>query len=1365
MRESSLFTFSNYSGDPSDPNATPSVFISVPAPASSHGLQSNSSWSGLQDGLIAWRVIRDNTLHLEHIVSHNALAIVFSASLSTRPLFLPPDSPDSTVFPLIVACYSQATGSTLLHISVSRDLHSAAAQPHLSEENRFFLPGVKVTMIQHHAPYIIVALCDGRCIRVSLDQADANIQSNFSIFSPPPLPHSALRQSELPMESPSFVSRWLKPSGFDLMRSHHFPIPFSSPSAGLLPTYTGPKDPILAIAPLYTPYVVTTLHQSGRVCLFVNEAASYVFIADVILPCKLSTTSKIGFLLPGPDASLLALVMADEHPKTDSLRVFELSIDFPPGGPFSLSCRQLVNREGPIPPIIAATYFAEDIVVATRSGLVTALLNEPRHALNPGDHEGSNFMLDLGDAEVEPQAMSRRPIGTLPRKGLPGRTLWTALDDVDEPYGLGRAIDALQLEDHGSLLNAHRFSTRAVAKALRLAGVEDISRDNLCDALSQVNITDRDVGLRRIKQRAEHFTKQEDLRVRDLEWDESVGLVVVRETGLYVVRPLFEAEKRVFVNYEDLLGCDQETPTGATAWMLASNAICQNLSAQYVDGISRNDDTSKLAFIFKLAIQFSKSNPRISLTDLICTQQALDCVNCSKPPTFPEVMEKITSILQPGASLLSILMSLCEYDALAETSMQCANLLPVSTAFANGYVWLERFRLDVGETKVDIDLSTPDQVMGEGHKPPTKLDKAYGFFALAAQTFLDEASLEDTICALDLAGFPTLQRPEHGTEADEDENWRNWAVGIPDGEANVENVILGDCAFWLLERAVHMLESAELLKSAAMLAIEAMKCAPSYEKHEQMRSKAFNHLLDVSELELALRALLSKPFDSRNPYEYNLEDAEAMRDSIGEFITKSAENNMLKWLADQHIPEPLSALCGQALERRARSSKPIKFRSVPLQAMEVSFVEATSEKRVGDEYSDLFAWYIMRNDEPSAASCALEWSERLSLEGPEILHDAVKTAKELHSGVDVNEMYLKFLLIWAQSKFEALSWVQAAMRVKEENHFVVRSKLFLSGFDAVEDGEVVVDKQWVSRRLLLSHAQVIYLRDEWDKLLNGMPGVSNIDHLKMEWSPLLVEGRSGVEWASSRLRQRPTYNNMLLCVELCTSWWGELGNGCLTDVVSEAARAAARSETKTFGFNDLRRLLHSVIVACERVGSGKKNWYTLALECTLSACAGETSCPKWLINASAHGVSREADRKLTHSTLKGDMLGTVRAFLQNSRPIDAVNVISDSLLMAESALRFKETGNVYISYTAIDATLEILLHTAYLYPEAKTAYRELSAKVRNYMEAVQQRQLEMEKKFETNLKRDVKSGALTSSMPDTIETVKSGFHDEMDVAL
>lgn len=1321
MRESSLFSFTT----PVNPDVVPSVYISVPTCASLPDAQSHGSWSGLVDQFIAWRVVHGTTLHFEHILTNDALIVQFSAPISTRPVFLPPTASEAPSLSLLVSCFSQTNGSTFLHVTVSRNLRPATAHPTAVEESRYFLPHVRINAIQLDAPFVIAGLSDGRCVRISLGQTETGHQPHLSAFAPTPLPPSLLPKAVDSSGSSSFVSRWLKPHGFDRIRPPHLSVPFSSPSSNVLPLYTGPKDPVLALATLSFPRAIATLHQSGRVCLFGCDTGKYIFASDVHLPCQLSITSSTAFILPGPDATLLALVMADEHPKTDSLRVFELAVAETPADPHSLSCRQLVNREGPIPPIIAASYFAEDIIVATRTGIVTALLNEPRYSSEPLTDAPPGRLLEAPDAASDIEPVSPRPLGTLSRKGLPSRTLWTAFDDVDESYGLGRSIDALQLDNREILLNADRFSSKAIAKALRLPVEDEVTRDYVCDALAQIDLGDQDGGLSRIRQRAEQFTKLEDLRVRDLSWDESIGLIIAREKGVSVMRPLFEAEKRIFKNHQDLLTCDQDTPYGPFAWMLAPQAMCQNIAAQFVDGNTRTDDNSKQAFIFKLAIRYSESVPGTPLLRLICSQRAKECIELKSSPTFPEVIEVLNAMLQPGAKLLSVLMSLGEATALGEATLQCANLLPVSSAFSSGYVWLQA-HLNEAETSENADEKFGDVDPSSDLKTGiSKLNKAYSFFSIASQTFSNGATLEDTLCALGLAGFPVSDYRDKGESGiDGGRDWEDWKIGAPPDDDEAENIKLGACGFWLLERALRMFESTGVQRLAASLAVDAMAYAPDSAKYEQMRARAINHFLDENELELALEAILVKPFGDSDLCEYRFEDAEALRDFIGEFINKAAELKKLKWLSDQDIQEPLRSLCGQALERRARSSKPLDISPNKGDARHVAL---NGDLSPGDsdtsKYSDLFSWHLLRGDEVSAASCAIEWYERLNLEGHDIIADTVKLAKELQSGVNDNELYLKYLLTWTDSKIQALSWVQSAMSIMESSQCVTKSRIGGGVPQATGYGDTVVDIRWVSRRLLLSYAQRMYLREEWDLFVSGKSRSDNIDHLKSQWSPLLSEGKTGVRWVSSRLREKPTYSNLLFCVELCTSWWIEVGGELLVETVADAARAAARTDMEGFGYKDLHRLLPTVIHSCARSGMGKRNWYTVALEKTLSTHAGRASCPEWLINASAHGIPESNEKSRMHRSIKGDVLGTVSALLQNSRPIDAANVLMNMLSDAELAIR--DGGSVYVSFTAIDAALEILLQTAAYYPDAENTYKLLSAKAEDYISAVQERQREL----------------------------------------
>lgn len=913
------------------------------------------------------------------------------------------------------------------------------------------------------------------------------------------------------------------------------------------------------------------------------------------------------------------------------------------------------------------------------------------------------------------------------QRGLPGRTLWTAVDDVDEKFGLGRSIDCLPDDGQAHLLCAHRFSPSSIAKAIRLQNASTATRDYVYHALAHIHLEDEENGIKRIKHRAEQITKAEELRVCDISWDETVGLVVARKNGIHIMRPLFDCEKRVYAHHDDLLTCDQETPRGSTAWLLASHAACQNVSAQYLDSVSENSQTEKVRFMLSLATRFSQSYPNISMTDLFCRRNAEICMDEGQTPTFPEVMVVLDRLLQPGAPLLAALYGFFEMETLGEAAEHCADILPISSAFANGFVWLHRFEREkeMG-AEADISLNHEDLNMEADPAALDMLNKAFAFFVLATQSCSEEVTTEDVVCALGLAGYPAEQLCNlHGESTNDEVDWRLWEIpGIPDATGNVaETVKLGECAFWLMEKALRMTESFRVPKTSAAVALEAMKNAPNKQKHEQMRTKAFNHFLDAGDLRLGLDAILSGPFHSAGEEEVSVEEAEALKDSIGHFINRTADENKLKWLAEQELPEPLRMLCGQALERRARGVEVLALRVRKRRhGLMDDDDELEKELSEGGEYEDLYAWHVLRGDHWSASVCALEWAERLADEGPELVRNTVNEALEGQARTYCSEMYVTLLLEWASAKCQALSCVQTAMRVEGTTKYVSRSRFSLAGREFGDRRSAVVNIEWVSRRLLLSHAQRMYLaRLVMDMRGDGL-GSENVDHLASEWSPLLKETRAGVEWVSSMIRQVPTFDDVLLCGELCSAWREEIGDAPLVDVVGDAARAAARKEVFVFEYRDLDALLRSVDTGCKRFGFSRRNWYTIALDNALSTCAGRISCPKWLIDAAVFGTDSLADDERDDGSMPraGDMLGAVRVLLRNHRPVDAAKVLLQGL--SEAGRLLKEGRTFYVSYTVIDATLETLHQMAQDYSEAELYYKKLLEQVQEHIGRVKSAQ-------------------------------------------
>lgn len=1362
MRETRFFDFAIATDDsPEDP----AIFISVPctkaSPADPRPVTPTPSWSGLYDRTVAWRVRDATTLVLQHVHTRLSLRVVFSAPICARPLLRPAlatapagaetdaDAEDATGLldiSAVVVCYARRSGATVLHLHIARSLQPAPARPVVVESARHFLHDVRVSAVLPDTSAVtpataaVLALSDGRCATVALHHGAPAPQ--LRAFHPPPLPPAAESlASSYDAARASFMTRFFSPRATDATFSR---LPFVPAAATRpLPPFYGPVDPVLALAavPCSTP-AVASLHRSGRVCIFAKRDGDYQFAADCILPCKLSESALDHFLVTGSDNCVLALVMTDEHPKTDSLRVFALRVSSDVDGEVPLTCTQLVVREGPIPRIIAAAYFAEDVVVATHTGIVTGTINAP---------DAESDLRDRSNGLSSPNDMELSGVSPSSRKGLPTRMLWTALDDIDEPYGLGRAIARAEGNDRSQLLRAHRFSPSAIAKALRLPDVNEATRRYVDSAIAQFEVDDHDVAWRKVKSRAEQVSKTEDLRLLDLSWDESVGLVIAREKALHILRPLFDVEKKVYPGVDGMLSVDQDTPHGPTAWLLSSHAICQSLGARYLDNV----DDKKVFFTLSLTSKFSETYPDIPLTDLFCIKRAEICAEDGKADaSFSDIMAMCHDMFEPGSMLLGALLSTLEMESLGSAAEHCVDELPISAMFANGIVWLERYQRDVDMRMSGVDDNGVANLLADeslkGQSASEMLKKAYGFFVFASQHCGESARRDDVFCALGLAGYPCKLPSAGDVDMDDDGEWRSWTIpstrngSVDDSNAD-ENIVLGDCAFWLLERVLRMMEGYSAPKTAAAAALEAMKYAPDKEKHERMRAAAFSHYLEAGELSSALKAILSAPFNREFAEETSVEEAEALKDSIGLFINATADQNRLKWLGEQELPEPLYSLCGQALERRARGAEVFLVKVDGVWVGDEGAADMGEDGEVdegclrdGSEYEDLYAWHVLRGDYSSAAGSALERAERLSVEGPDVIRMAVRTMQNDRSGLDSVEIYMRQLLNWTIAKGDALSAALSAMsQLATDRRYVTRfsSRLATLNKNVDQDLHVVLYPEWVARRLLLARVQRVYLSDVLvghrkagsDGRGGEGGGLKNVDHLAAEWNPFLSEDKGGVEWISAMLRKEAVYDVMLLCAELCSAWCGEIGNGCVSDVVSGAARMAARKEVSCFSYVDLDQLLHAVCETNVKCGS---NWYLIALESALSTCAGRASLPQWLVDCAAHGVSgprgagtadgdgADDDGGMTRGVCgEGDLLGVVKALLRNNRPVDAGRVLINGLAEAERKMRGGMTMP-HVSYSAIDAVLETLEQMAEDYAEAERVHRVLADGVKRHLKLV-----------------------------------------------
>lgn len=1064
----------------------------------------------------------------------------------------------------------------------------------------------------------------------------------------------------------------------------------------------GPRDPVSALAIVRLPVpALIALHQSGRLCVYVSHGQTYNFAGEGVLPVELAKSKASQFLLTGTNGSAVAVLTVDEDPRADSVRVFNITAKLRVNRTVVLSCTQIAKRDGPIDRLVGAVFTGDDVIVGTEDGAVAALLN--------------------GNDAQGPGAKS----------GLPTGTLWTAVDDVDKAHGLGRSLDGTFVDPRERLLSAHRFSSTAIAKAVRAADT-DAAIATRAEVERFVRTAtfgdDEDAMFTRIMARAERHTRTSDMCLHGISVVPDVGIVISRHCGVYVLRALFEPERRVLGATARLVNDRHATASGRITLCLASQAATQIVATCLSTCTAGTPEQEKLQYMLGIAARMSEVLDAVPLTDRIALALMSDASGSDVPILsldLPSAVARVLSILEPSSATLSFLHSASEMKALALTAEQTANSLPISSLFASGISWLAQYRSACAvpsrmDTDIDFDHHDATDSLPDGVDPTAiahtstgmkdvLLERAYGFLLTAAESCEEqlEDSASDVSCVMSLAGLVTGREQADLEMQDDDNNSPETTLPVPVREQVPlegvgEEALRRHLSFWLMERSVRLLEGSGSPRTAAAAALVAMMRAPDRQRYETMRAAAFGRFLDGGQLEHALTALLKAPFhkDVASLFEEN--EAGALRDALGLFVNAAADRGRLQWLADCDLPEPLKALAAMSLERRARASDPMHIDAEAISGEVASagfrvVADGALQKRA--EYEHLYAWQILRGDEAGAATCALEWADRLCTEGLALVRGAFAGRS---AGI-IGLLQLRLLLLWARTKCQALSSALAAAQLQPHSRrFIARSRFSILAQEPSAVLPSVVDIPWVSRRHLLAHAQSRCLMQMVSGAVEAPATAGNPTYLLEHGSTLLTEQQQGVNWVVGALETAPSYENLLLCSELTLAWVPEHGDSRVVDVIRAAARAAASRSAETLTFPELDNLLKAVTTGIDSMRS-RRNWHLVAVESALAASAGAVALPQWLIDAAAWGsvafaCGTTVQERMFSGRGSGDAAGVARALLRYNRPVDAARVLLAGLQAGDSQRGF------YVPYAAVDATLETLAQIEEDYPDA-TDYR------------------------------------------------------------
>jgi hypothetical protein len=1059
--------------------------------------------------------------------------------------------------------------------------------------------------------------------------------------------------------------------------------------------------------------VLAALHGSGAVEVYAPSAdGSHRQAGEMRLPVPLAVAQSGHFLLAA-DASagvLLVVLTVDCEPRPHALHVYSLALTMRITRRVSFASTLVAHRDGPFDRLAGALI----LPTGARGGLA---------------EDASAPVLVLATETGHLAAMEMAPTGTPGSSGvgLPSRTIWTAEDDVASAFGCWHAFDSLRTNVTERLLAARRFSTAAVAKALRapeLANADRLDLAHLAEShvAEAVNVGEDEAQVGdRLVQSAQRHALLLDMPVSRVEYVPGVGAVISRNSGIFAIRPMFEEEsicaRESDAVREALSGFGEEsrlqTSTGDdfVARTLAAHATPQLAAARLFITPPDSSERAVAACVLSLSFRVAESGDGNQSVGEVSKHyyEATDEPRESNWKRWVGAVCDATAALVPGKQALLFLHSAVEYAALQDLADRCSELLPISCLFCQGLVLLEL-------SKRRHNASASVMVVDGGAENSTSTD-AFSSFVSAAKYAGNNAARsvrpdllerEDIDCVIELAQLHLrLSGGVRPTDDDENMSEDKPENGAPSASETRYLALRKHLDFWLLERSLRLIEGGDFAEAAAAMALEALSVAPDAKKYEMMRAAAFGRFLDAGDLEYALQTILKPPFQVSGLQvgeAVNEECACALRDCVGLLVNAAIDRGRFAWLLEGELPAPVKELAALALERRARSSEMFVREHLIQEIRHGAILGGDSATRVSSPYEYLYVWQLERQDVNGAAVCALEWYERIASEG---LNETRVFAAS--SRASLVQSPLALLLTWARIKSRALAAACATVRsLPGGQQYVARSRhCILAGYTPVSVAEGVVDLDWLSRRHLLARAQMTCLSKRIGKESQTETALTpskmpSSDYVLSQADVLLGDGDRGVSFAVSSLLASPTsIEATFQALDLALAWRSEdCGDSLVAGVISVAGmRASARlpgnsTSVHVLSYADLNRLLDHVTTATETGGRCmSRNWYRVAAEGALEASAGTTGLPRWLSDAASFGpgVGAEA-RAFASGKLGGDACGMIQLWLRYGRLAEAAELLICGLHESIALLQRHDltAAQVDIPYSCLDSTLELL---------------------------------------------------------------------------
>jgi len=798
------------------------------------------------------------------------------------------------------------------------------------------------------------------------------------------------------------------------------------------------------------------------------------------------------------------------------------------------------------------------------------------------------------------------------REQLNATKVWTFEDELSEK-GCWSKTDGEVATIEDRVFAPGRFTNAAIAAAVQRSPSDVATRKSLLKIVTDFVREQRERDPERsekdiidqVIRRATKAMLAFEMEILGVGQSSSGLPLLVRKAGSTILRPCLPDEINALFPGEELsafTGIALAQVNGSWAWDLAASSALQIAASsrtEYREAIpilrrpSEADAEVGLAHVASRYVQQNLLKQGDSLSDW----------------TFELCLGQILSTMVPSSLLLRFLCAIREYNTLAEAAARLSAKLPAAAHLSAGI-----------SAVASYSKRFPLPLVGEAGEESQRV----------AAGILD----------MFLAGAAALQS-SHVVQEDVDTVLK--ILGL---DGSVDGTSQAEISFWYRERVVRMLESVRACKAAAAAAVDAMQFAPTTRNYEVMRNVVFQRFLEVGDVEAALAAILYPPSPKQIDRsavvadfwtEDEVETASSLRDMVGSLTNAVVERKMLRWLASCSLPESVSIVIRDSLQRLARSGDVITLLGC--------------EK---NPYEELMAWEMVRGDISSVAAHAFEWAQRLM--------------REFVDGTTRME-------VWTRDRVKALTMCLSAVKLLPETQQYVQSQPYRGVVTAAtnEDSTMSLITGANVEAAMGDETFSDLLRDEISSPVSLLT-VEDLERLVLlAKAQVVITARDGVdpsrpfdqsdlavEFAVARLC---SYQQLEPATRLALGWC----RGLKTDKFAvQVARACGSVAAVLDKWDSLQRCLHMLSEDL----SSSRNFALVALEGVMSTGRVVLSPPQWLIQEACRSGSANV---------------VVAKLIQFGRLREAATTVSAALRSDEGGI---EPGAV--GYSAADYLLENL---------------------------------------------------------------------------